>query len=75
MDFLLELKFLKVPLLFLAVERAGNIARQADVIAALTLEVLKGTTTAFESGEVFVEIKNISLHTTWLCYQCFCLKP
>lgn len=33
-----------------AVERAGNIARQADVIAALTLEVLKGTTTAFESA-------------------------
>ncbi|XP_041458431.1 histidine ammonia-lyase-like [Lytechinus variegatus] len=32
-----------------AVERAYAIAQQADVIAALTLEVLKGTTTAFES--------------------------
>ncbi|XP_072181058.1 histidine ammonia-lyase-like [Diadema setosum] len=32
-----------------AVERAYLIARQADVVAALTLEVLKGTTTAFDS--------------------------
>ena len=34
-----------------AVERAGNIARQADVVAALTLEVLKGTSAAFDSGK------------------------
>jgi len=34
-----------------AVERALAIARQADIIAALTLEVLKGTTNAFDSGE------------------------
>lgn len=34
-----------------AVERAESIARQADIIAALTLEVLKGTTKAFDSGE------------------------
>ncbi|XP_069485929.1 histidine ammonia-lyase isoform X1 [Ambystoma mexicanum] len=32
-----------------AVERASAIARQADIIAALTLEVLKGTTRAFDS--------------------------
>ncbi|XP_034444773.1 histidine ammonia-lyase [Hippoglossus hippoglossus] len=32
-----------------AVERALAIARQADIIAALTLEVLKGTTKAFDS--------------------------
>uniref|UniRef100_UPI00398F1D85 histidine ammonia-lyase-like isoform X3 n=1 Tax=Pristiophorus japonicus TaxID=55135 RepID=UPI00398F1D85 len=32
-----------------AVERAMAIARQADIIAALTLEVLKGTTRAFDS--------------------------
>eukprot|EP00095_Tigriopus_kingsejongensis_P002256 maker-scaffold478_size161223-snap-gene-0.29 protein:Tk02256 transcript:maker-scaffold478_size161223-snap-gene-0.29-mRNA-1 annotation:"histidine ammonia-lyase" len=32
-----------------AVERAGIIARQADVVAALTLEVLKGTSRAFDS--------------------------
>ncbi|NWZ44474.1 HUTH lyase, partial [Brachypodius atriceps] len=32
-----------------AVERAGAIARQADIVAALTLEVLKGTTRAFDS--------------------------
>ena len=29
------------------VERGKNLARQADIIAALSLEVLKGTTTAF----------------------------
>lgn len=34
-----------------AVERAGIIARQADVVAALTLEVLKGTSAAFDSGK------------------------
>ncbi|XP_022202484.2 histidine ammonia-lyase-like [Nilaparvata lugens] len=32
-----------------AVERAEMVARQADVIAALTLEVLKGTSRAFDS--------------------------
>ncbi|KAI1888030.1 hypothetical protein AGOR_G00180850 [Albula goreensis] len=32
-----------------AVERAQAIARQADIVAALTLEVLKGTTKAFDS--------------------------
>ncbi|NXP43921.1 HUTH lyase, partial [Heliornis fulica] len=32
-----------------AVERAGAITRQADIIAALTLEVLKGTTRAFDT--------------------------
>ena len=33
-----------------AVERSGMIARQADVVASLTLEVLKGTSRAFDSG-------------------------
>ncbi len=33
-----------------AVERAGVIARQADVVAALTLEVLKGSSRAFDAG-------------------------
>ncbi|XP_071784273.1 histidine ammonia-lyase-like [Asterias amurensis] len=32
-----------------AVVRAANIARQADVVAALTLDVLKGSNSAFES--------------------------
>ncbi|KAG9490383.1 hypothetical protein GDO78_005973 [Eleutherodactylus coqui] len=32
-----------------AVERANAIAKQADIIASLTLEVLKGTTRAFDS--------------------------
>ena len=34
-----------------ALERAGIIARQADVVAGLTLEVLKGTSRAFDSGK------------------------
>lgn len=34
-----------------AVERAIAIARQADIVAALTLEVLKGTTKAFDTGQ------------------------
>nr|XP_046234916.1 histidine ammonia-lyase-like isoform X2 [Scatophagus argus] len=33
-----------------AVERALSVARQADIIAALTLEALKGTTKAFHSA-------------------------
>lgn len=33
-----------------ALERAGVIAKQADVVASLTLEVLKGTSRAFDSG-------------------------
>jgi histidine ammonia-lyase len=33
-----------------AAERSSIIAKQADVIAALTLEVLKGTTSAFSSN-------------------------
>uniref|UniRef100_A0A8C0GDT8 Histidine ammonia-lyase n=1 Tax=Chelonoidis abingdonii TaxID=106734 RepID=A0A8C0GDT8_CHEAB len=32
-----------------AVERASAIARQSDIVAALTLEVLKGTTRAFDT--------------------------
>lgn len=34
-----------------ALERASNICRQADVVCALTLEVLKGTTRAFDGGK------------------------
>ena len=33
---------------YLAVERARMIARQADIIAAMSLEVLKGTTRGFD---------------------------
>lgn len=34
-----------------AVVRAENLAKQADVIAALTLDVLKGTTRAFDASQ------------------------
>ena len=37
-----------------AIERSGMIARQADVVAGLTLEVLKGTSRAFDSGKFSV---------------------
>merc|ERR1719458_586584 len=40
-----------------AVERAGIAARQADVVAALTLEVLTGTSAAFDS-----DVHNIRNH-------------
>merc|ERR1712018_774288 len=40
-----------------AVERASIIARQADVVAALTLEVLKGTSRAFDS-----DVHNLRKH-------------
>lgn len=33
----------------IALERAEAIARQADIVAAFTLDVLKGTTRAFDS--------------------------
>jgi histidine ammonia-lyase len=33
-----------------AINRAELITKQADIVAALTLEVLKGTTHAFDSG-------------------------
>lgn len=35
-----------------ALERAETVARQADVVAALTLEVLKGTSKAFDGGKL-----------------------
>jgi len=45
------LYFIKTMFCFrlLAVERARLIAKQADVIAAMSLEVLKGTSRAFDA--------------------------
>lgn len=45
-----------------AVVRAENITRQGDVVAALTLEVLKGTSRAFDSCKDtnFVHLMHIS---------------
>ena len=37
-----------------AVHRAESIARQADVVAVLTIEVLKGTCSAFDAGKNFI---------------------
>lgn len=37
--------------IIIALERAKTISKQADIIAALSLEVLKGTTKAFNKGK------------------------
>lgn len=42
-----------------AVERAVGVAMQADVIAALTLEALKGSTKAFHSGKYTFSLPEI----------------
>ena len=44
-----------------ALERAGIVARQADVVAALTLEVLKGSSRAFDPGTDDVDVFDVSL--------------
>ena len=53
-------------ILFLAVYRAKNIARQADIVAALTLEVLQGSLAAYDPG-VFP-----SVHLTLFYHHCGC---
>lgn len=35
----------------LALSKAENITRQGDVVAAMSLEVMKGTSRAFDSGK------------------------
>ena len=37
-----------------AVYRAKNIARQADIVAALTLEVLRGSVAAYDPGMSYI---------------------
>lgn len=39
----------------IALERAEAIARQADIVAAFTLDVLKGTTRAFDSCKSIID--------------------
>ena len=46
---LITLSFGLYLFMLLAVERSRLIAKQADVIAAMSLEVLKGTTRAFDA--------------------------
>ncbi|XP_042571837.1 histidine ammonia-lyase-like [Cyprinus carpio] len=48
-----------------AVERAEAIVRQADIIAALTLEALKGTTKALDSGELVFCWSHLSYIWVW----------
>lgn len=60
-------KFISISIGFLwsALERAEAIVRQADIVAAFTLDVLKGTTRAFDSCECLV--KGI-LYKRWTLY-------
>jgi len=54
----------------LALMRAEAVTRQADAVAALTLEVLKGTTRAFDAGTAIcksVDLK-IKLYTYYSDY-------
>ncbi|VDM49082.1 unnamed protein product [Toxocara canis] len=46
----------------LALERADQIAKQADVIAALSLDVLKGTTKAYDAGSLTTDVHSIRPH-------------
>ena len=48
-----------------AVERASAIARQADIVAALTLEVLKGTTKAFDTGQHGSAVCLLFIQQSW----------
>ena len=50
----------------LAVSRAKNIARQADIVAALTLEVLQGSIAPFDPGMYYHNL---------LCNQLCCDIP
>lgn len=52
---------------FEAVERSDAIAKQADVVAAMTLEVLKGTSKAFESGMLCP--RYFLLYSVMKCFQ------
>ena len=49
-----SIQFISVSLGAEACERAGLIAKQADVVAALTLEVLKGTSRLKPLGDTFL---------------------
>ena len=44
-----------------ALERAATISRQADIVAAMSLEVLKGTTKAFDAG-TYINDQSVKFH-------------
>ena len=50
-------------------ERAGIAARQADVVAALTLEVLKGTSAAFDSGKSLCACSYSVIHDLGIIFR------
>ena len=55
----------------IAVSRSECIARQADVIAAFTLDVLKGTQQAFDPSKVFY-ICTVSSYVKLVSYRSNC---
>ena len=54
---------ISIGFLWSALERAEAIVRQADVVAAFTLDVLKGTTRAFDSCEYMYPVKGNTVQT------------
>ena len=63
-----------------ALERAGIIARQADVVAALTLEVLKGSSRAFDPGKTALKChskcqENFAYFVVAIVTRKYCLGP
>jgi len=56
----------------LALMRAEAVTRQADVIAAMTLEVLKGTSRAFDAGELFFHVFSVLFLFSFLGLSVVC---
>lgn len=56
-----------------ALEQADALVRQADIVAAMTLEVLKGTTRAFDAGMLRSDVR-VELMLQVLSTQRACVK-
>ena len=58
-----------------ALHRAELIAKQADIVAALSIDVLQGTPRAFEAGTAMVALLTVScfcaVHSFFVCV-CVC---
>ena len=69
-------KFISISIFFLcpALERAEAIVRQADIVAAFTLDVLKGTTRAFDSCEYPVQRNTVQTMDSVLVYRLWFTK-
>lgn len=55
--------------------RAKNIARQADIVAALTLEVLQGSITPYDAGISSASGDDAQVITLSYCNHQMCIAP